>query len=293
MMADISIGTARHIDLIKMRLGREIKNLEKEGLRVSLKESSAGRFNFVSCQVMPGGDKRGDIQAIFRHRIARSLSELILGQWQKMLLKDMIRENYYYFNEKERQNILKYALIHLGYGRGGEKAVYHQLYKKRIMEKILDFLRQNDQIIVEGFIRFRLKDYVEQLEQAVERAVDDFLMEREYQEFIQLLKYFVEIQESRVELVHVLKLPGGAFRLLDEQKQILKVDYLENLFMDLTEGEITYEDMLISTLITLAPKQIIIHNPDCEQKNTVMETINLIFLGRVRECTDCPLCRKK
>ncbi|RKO66014.1 putative sporulation protein YtxC [Desulfofundulus salinus] len=292
-MADISIGTARHIDLIKIRLGRDMKNLEKEGLKVRLKESSAGRFNFVSCQVMPDGGQKGDIQAIFRHHIARSLSDLILGQWQKLLLKDMIRENYYYFNEEERQNIFKYALSHVGYGRGGRKAVCQQLFKKRIMEKILDFLRHNNQIIVEGFIRFRLKDYVEQLEQAVERAVDDFLMEREYQEFIQLLKYFVEIQESRVELVHVLKLPGGAFQLLDEQKQVLRVDYLENLFMDLTEGEINYEDMLISTLITLAPKQIVIHNPDCEKKNTVMETINLVFWGRVRECTDCSLCRKK
>ncbi len=292
-MADISIGTARHIDLIKVRLGREMKNLEKEGLKVRLKESSAGRFNFLSCQVMPGGGQKGDIQAIIRHHIARSLSDLILGQWQKLLLKDMIRENYYYFNEEERQNILRYALSHLGYGKGGQKAAYQQLVKNKIMEKILEFLRQNNQIIVEGFIRFRLKDYVEELQQAVERAVDDFLMDREYQEFIQLLKYFVEIQESRVELVHVLKLPGGAFQLLDGQKQVLRIDYLENLFMDLTEGEINYEDMLISTLITLAPKQIVIHNADCEQRNTVMETINHVFYGRVRECSDCPLCRKK
>ncbi|NHM26098.1 putative sporulation protein YtxC [Desulfofundulus sp. TPOSR] len=292
-MTDISIGTARHIDLIKFRLGREMKNLEKEGLKVSLKESSAGRFNFVSCQVMPGGGQRGDIQAIFRHHIARSLSDLILGQWQQLLLKDMIRENYYYFNEEERQNIFKYALGHLGYGKGGQKAVYQRLFKNKVMDRILDFLRQNNQIIVEGFIRFRLKDYVEELEQAVERAVDDFLMEREYQEFIQLLKYFVEIQESRVELVHVLRLPGGAFRLLDDQKQVLRVDYLENLFMDLTDREINYEDMLISTLITLAPKHIVIHNKDSGQKNTVMETINLVFWGRVRECTGCPLCQKK
>ncbi|SHI93718.1 putative sporulation protein YtxC [Desulfofundulus thermosubterraneus] len=292
-MTGISIGTARHIDLIRFRLGREMKNLEKEGLKVSLKESSAGRFNFVSCQIMPGGGQREDIQAIFRHHIARSLSDLILGQWQQLLLKDMIRENYYYFNEEERQNIFKYALGHLGYGKSGQKGGYQRLFKKKIMDKILDFLRQNNQIIVEGFIRFRLKDYMEELEQAVERAVDDFLMEREYQEFIQLLKYFVEIQESRVELVHVLRLPGGAFRLLDDQKQVLRVDYLENLFIDLTDGEINYEDMLISTLITLAPKHIVIHNADSGQKNTVMETIYLVFWGRVRECTGCPLCQKK
>jgi putative sporulation protein YtxC len=292
-MTGVSIGTARQIDFLKFRLGREMKNLEKEGLKVSLQESSAGRFNFVSCQVMPGGGQREDIQDVFHRRIARTLSEIILCQWQQWLLKDIIRENYYYFNEEERQNIYRYALSHLGYGRDEQNPVYKHFFKKKIMDKILEFLRQNNQIIVEGFIRFRLKDYVEELVRAVEKAVDDFLMEREYQEFIQLLKYFVEIQDSRVELVHVVKLPGGTYTLLDEQEQVLKVDYLENLFVDLTDGEITYEDMLISTLITLAPRKIIIHDAGSGPKSTVMETINLVFWGRVRECRGCALCQKK
>ena len=57
---------------------------------------------------------------------------------------------------------------------------------------------------MEGFIRFRLKDYIEELKYIIDGSVDELLIDREYNEFIKLLRYFVEIQEPKVEEVHVL-----------------------------------------------------------------------------------------
>ena len=44
-------------------------------------------------------------------------------------------------------------------------------------------------------------------------------MEREYREFIRLLKYFVDIQDPKFEIIHVVLKPDNKYILLDENKK--------------------------------------------------------------------------
>ena len=46
------------------------------------------------------------------------------------------------------------------------------------MQRILEYLELSKNLIVEGFISFRLKDYQEELELIVNTAVDELLMEK-------------------------------------------------------------------------------------------------------------------
>ena len=55
--------------------------------------------------------------------------------------------------------------------------------------------------------------------------------------------------------------------------------------------EINYEDLLISALITIAPKTVMLHFASAAGKaNTVVETIKSVFAGRVTVCRGCKLC---
>lgn len=65
---------------------------------------------------------------------------------------------------------------------------------------------------LEGFVRFRLKDIIDEIEMAIEMSVDDFIIQKEYNEFIDLLRYFVELQEPRIDLVNVIKKRTVPFR---------------------------------------------------------------------------------
>ncbi|MCL6634909.1 MAG: putative sporulation protein YtxC [Peptococcaceae bacterium] len=294
MAQTISIGATQHIDLLKARLGRALRLFEGEGLKVELEESPAGKFTFLACRVAPCGEcgyTGEDARAILKHHLADVISDAILNHWEDGLLRSIIRENYYYFNDEEKKSIYNYALRHInGEGEGCRNTIHWLGRKSRIAQKVLEFLRHNDRIIIDGFIRFRLKEYVGELREAADRAVDDFLMEREYREFIQLLKYFVEIQEPRIEVVHVLIRPGGKFRLFDGKFQPVKSDYLEGFAVDLVDSEINYEDLLISALITLSPKSIILHCKDGPGPPAMLETIKSVFTGRVAECKGCHLC---
>lgn len=294
MTQTISIGATQHIELLKAKLDRELKLFEGDGLKVNLEESPAGKFTFLACRVADYGEcsyTEKDTQVIFKHYIADIISDIILNNWEDVLLKDIIRENYYYFGDEEKELIYDYALRHIN--REGEESrntIYWLSRKSRILQKVLEFLRFNNRIIIDGFIRFRLKEYIGELREATDKAVDDFLMEREYREFIHLLKYFVEIQEPKIEMVHVLIKAGGIFRIFDDNMQSIKSDYLEGFIIDLVDSEINYEDLLISALITIAPKKITLHFKIDDSQSATLETIKNVFTGRVIECSGCSLC---
>ena len=42
----------------------------------------------------------------------------------------------------------------------------------------MEYFESSNTIILDGFINFRLKDYLKDLEEIVEKAVDNFLMEK-------------------------------------------------------------------------------------------------------------------
>lgn len=294
MAQTISIGSTQLIDLLKAKLGRELKLFNEDGFKVDLEESPAGKFTFLAFRVSdsgPSGSTLEEAQNIFKHYLADTISDIILNHWEDILLKDIIKENYYYFGEDEKDLIYNYALQHINRdGQNSRDTLYWLSRKSRILQKVLDFLRHNNRIIIEGFIRFRLKEYIGELREAADKAVDDFLIEREYREFVQLLKYFVDIQESKIESVHVLIRGGGVFKLYDGSMRPVRSDYLEGYIIDLADNEINYEDLLISALITIAPKEITLHYKGNNGMIATLDTIKNVFAGRIKECTGCKLC---
>jgi len=290
----ISIGSAKHIDLLKAKLGRGLKLFEKNGLKINLEEKSAGKYTFLSCCLADFpeyGRVEDDSQIIIKKYVADIISDVILSYWEALILKNIICENYYYYGDEEKKIIYNYALLHINRKASEPRKSIHWLNRKsKILKKVLDYLKINDNIIIEGFIRFRLKEYINELREATDKAVDDFVLEREYKEFIQLLKYFVEIQEPRADIVHVLINAGGLFKLFDDKMQPIRSDYLGGFLIDMMDNEINYEDLLVSALVTIAPKKIIFHFKMDERYSATIETIKNVFAGRVNECLGCERC---
>src|SRR5699024_9866942 len=122
----------------------------------------------------------------------------------------------------------------------------------------VSYMEENNELIINGFTRFRLKYYIEDLEEAIDAGAEDYLMEREYNEFIGLLQYFVDVQEPKIETLHILIDHEHNYLLLNNNYQHIQNNYLEELASEFLDGEIKYEDLLISSLITIAPTKIYI-----------------------------------
>lgn len=282
----IWIGHTEHIDFIRNKLELECKLLQAEGVVLTIEEAALGGYTFWEIELLSPKNRatlaEGTVFS-FRYSMAKWLTKLIFAKYEEQLMKNIIKSHYYYFNQDEQEFILNKSQEILSEG-------YFPRRKNGILQSVIQYLEEHKLLIIDGFVRFRLKDYVEELSEAVDQAVDEYLMEKEYNDFIRLLKYFVDIQEPKVERVNVLIQANGFFQLFDGQNNIIKSDYLESFIIELADSELNYEDLLISTLITLAPRQIILHLPEPACVRGTVSTIESIFEERVDICSGCNKC---
>lgn len=293
MSNNISIGIAKHTDAFRDALGQNIQLMETKGVKMLLRENTNGRFVIFSCTGVPKGrlePVKGQ-KPLFMCTIASAIADLIISRWEKVMLFNIIKNDYASLGKNELQSIYELALERME--KLDEDAGQLQLSqrKMRIQIALEEFLFSSDHINVDGFVVFRLKGYLSDLRWVVGQAVDDFLMEREYQDFINLLRFFLQNQEHRLALVHVLVKPPGHFQLYDTDFRPVEYKYLEGFIVDVNHRQIDYEDVLISALITLAPGRVILHSPGVGKltEHTVV-TLQAVFDNKVEECAGCRLC---
>ena len=288
----ISIGTYTNPVLLFERLNSELALLQREGISVNIDLDTVGKFTFMDCLLCQGegfSEFKPDSVQTIKASVANCLAEIIVEEWETLIIRKIVRDNYYYYSEDEKQIIFHKAREILN--PAGLNMYHRYERKEKVMQKILEYLDLNQDLIIEGFINFRLKDYQKELENIVNSAVDEFLLEKEYTEFIRLLTYFVEIQEPRLQKVQIIFKQNGKFALLDQDGQPVKHESLDGLMIDLMADNIKYEDLLISALITLAPQELILHIEPEVEIGEAITTIRNVFGNRVTNCPGCEKCK--
>lgn len=281
MNEPITIGTNTIPNILFNRLNSELKYLQEEGFPCNLDIDKIGEFTFIDCK----------LSGECKYYVASCLADIIIEEWENNTLKKIVQENYYYYNEEEKKVIFEKAKnildpVNIESFRQKER-------KEKIIEKIIEYLNKHKELILEGFINFRLKEYHDELKEIVNNAVDDFMLEKEYMEFIRLLKYFVDIQEPRIDKIKIVFKKSGEFVLLDELDKPVKHECLDGLMLDLMDNEINYDDLLLSALITIAPREVELHKEEGVETGETIKTIKDVFGKKVKICEGCKRCRPK
>jgi putative sporulation protein YtxC len=159
-----------------------------------------------------------------------------------------------------------------------------------VLETLIEFFDEGNEFVLEGFIQFRLKKYKKTLKTVVAQMKKEYDTQKEYKEFLRLLKYFVDVQETSTEMVHIVGMDDGGFQLFDKNKDDITQQSIAEFEKDFEIQDVNEDDLLVSTLITIAPRNIIIHRKDMIQNKQLVETIANIFQGKIAFCTGCELC---
>jgi putative sporulation protein YtxC len=233
---------------------------------------------------------------VFR-QAANAFAEYIITELEPLLLKAIIRKQFHYERPEDIAAVERYCknLLTGGTQLSEEAAadpetirMDRERRKNKVAAEIELFLSTNTRIHLDGFVTFRLASYWEELREIAAYAVDEYVMDKQYQEFISLLKYFVRMQEVKLPIVHVLHKGETEFALYDEQYRLLESAPADRIVAEMLESEMNMEDMIVSTLITVSPQQIVIHTRQPELP--VMRTLETIFEQRVRLCAHCSHC---
>ena len=221
----------------------------------------------------------------FVHEVSCILSCLVIDELEESFLKMILLKNYFYFNSTEMKHILElcYEIFSDDFNTYFDKK--HNL----LIDSFENYLITNKSIILTGFINFRIKNYMTILEDVVDEAVNSFVVEKEYLEFISLLKMYVNSQNSNCDVVHLIYNKNNS-TLLDKDKNQINVS--DDIFKAKYLSDISFSsnDYALNTLLTLVPKKIHIHLIDnCIDE--FIHTLSLIFESRVEICTDCSICK--
>ncbi len=169
----------------------------------------------------------GNNMNTFYNILCDILTRCILFFFERKITKNILSYNYFYFNDLELKQILDSTidLINLDVGIYEEK--YNEIYKA-----LYNYLLEHHSIVLNGFVNFRLKKYREILDYNVDLCVNNFLIEKEYYEFINILHLYVNSKESMIDTLHLVYLNKESI-LLDMKKisSQQKIIYLmQNIF---------------------------------------------------------------
>ncbi len=227
----------------------------------------------------------GNNESLFLSKVSSILCFLVIDELEEDLLKRLILQNYFYFDGNERNKILTLCFDIMADD-------FSKLFDKKfklLYDIFYHFLSTHRSIVLNGFINFRVKNYLSLLDDIVNEAVNHFVIEKEYLEFISLLKLYINSQEYGCEMVHIIFSSSESI-LLDENKNLIVVN--DDIFKAKILSDITFSsnDYILNSLLTLLPKKIYIHLVD-NYKDEFINTLQLVFENKVNLCTECNICQ--
>ena len=208
------------------------------------------------------------------------IGEVVIEFYEEKMLKQLIDYNYFYFDEYEKNKILENCM----------QLIEPEMYNTKLLDNknIKEYVKENKAMILDGFVYFRLRAYLAYLDEVVDSGVNQFVIEKEYREFISLLRVYVESKVPEYNLLHFIYINGETI-LLDEKRNIVSIS--ENIYNAKYLSDISFSsnDFALNTLLCLLPRRIEIHLIDDEDE--FINTLKLIFEGRVTICKDCNICK--
>lgn len=274
------------INQIQNRLAAALKKTYKEDAWVKLSshreysviEAAGNRNRFSTKQ---------QIDALYQ-LAAETAADWVIQDEEEKRIRQLIIDEFHYGKEEDIRDILSYLKPELSEDNP-EQQEMRTRRKLKVSQQLFSLLKDCSDLNLDGFMRFRFNDYMQELREIVEYAVDEYLMDRQYKEFISLLQYFVYIQEAKIPFAHLIHKGGNEFELLNDHMEAIDTSETNaTLTMELLEKDVNFEDLIVSTLISVSPQLIYIHTrePDLQ----IIQTISQIFENRVELCEYCGLC---
>lgn len=271
----LSVGLKENEDQIK-----SIIDSYDFGKNITIKEEKIDNRLFLKFH--PKDTEQFKKHDSFYNTLSLFITEIIIQYYLKDLILKEVFAGDNTFNREE-----KVEIVQLSYKNLSNEEKFSE-ERKLIFNEVHDYVSDNDIIIVDGFVNFRLKS----MNKIIKGSIEEFSIVKEYREFINILQYFVNVQEPKMDLVNLV-INDGEYKLYDESNNIINNDFFTDIIDELEEDGINKEDILISSLITIAPEKVIIHVEEEHKEDEIVDIIQKVFMKKAVFCESCELCNVK
>lgn len=274
-MKDVLISGSKRVDDVREIIYRYFKN---SVVKVEEKNFESGyEFKFTAKDF----DPLGEIALI------NSFSAIIYNVIDTVYLEDIISRVYKRVYGK-KADLDKKDVIYLSTKVLRSDIVYKR-EKRQIKESICSYIGECENINVDGFIHFRMKNFSGVVEETLKNVVRELENKKKYDEFILTLKYFIDIQTPKYDYLDIIINQDG-YKILDEFGEEIEDEGVGDFEISFESHEDTSKvDLLLSSLIVLAPKTFTVHLKYGEEGD-LLDVLKIIFQDRVRICNGCNRC---
>ncbi|WP_160688911.1 putative sporulation protein YtxC [Clostridium sp. C2-6-12] len=259
--------------------------LKKRDILIGLVESIEGKTHIIKiiCEDECYNEK---IKEIINLYVSNILYRIVIENYRKKEMLEFLTDNYFFLKQSEileaEDEIIK--VLKVEEKTKNEEAVYCLNKINSMIEKIRDCISEKQEINIDGFITFRMKMLRRDIEKIIDKVIEAYMVEKEYKEFVKLLKYFVEIQECKIEEINIIIEDNNNYIVKNKEGKNLYYDFLKEITAEQGAIELNMEDVLISGLITNAPKNIIIYGKENCTNKEFLDTIENVFEDKVVFC---------
>lgn len=298
MIYELQITTAADSGFLLNEVSRKFSWLKQRGCTLLINKTAVDRSNsiFIDLQLKGAAAsphyKEEDIVYIFKHQLSEFLAEHIIRDWENKLAWKEITKKGRHILPGDKFAIMDKAINFLKHCNSNESLNLLMNYgrKNKISHRIFDYIYYHHNLVVEGFINFCMQDYLTEIRFAVDLACEELRNEKEYNEFVKLLRYFVDTQPPLAMEVNIMMDCKGNFVLWDGNGSSIEKEHINYFIDDISRGEISLDDILVSILITIAPRRIILHNTEHQMDSDSVQMIKKVFDKRIAVCNGCERC---
>lgn len=138
-----------------------------------------------------------------------------------------------------------------------------------LRERLVGYLSEQRTLVLEGFLRFRMQEFLMLWELSIEQAAARVLMQKEYGELMETLRRFVDGRASRVNTISVCIHADGTITLSDDND--VHIEYVD-----------CAPDGILNLLINMAPMRLTVYDLSGNERNRLTEAILKVFGDRVK-----------
>ncbi|WP_338777533.1 putative sporulation protein YtxC [Metabacillus sp. FJAT-52054] len=216
----------------------------------------------------------------FQTFLVPALAEYIAEKVENSFIISIIQNQFYFTDEDEQQQILSIAHSIME----GERTEIPNLQKfsdKKacIEEALTQFIKPELSFSFESFVHFRLHHYLKRLTKYAEAAIEEYKLEQEYQNFIQVLRDYLLQKLSALPEIHVFH--RRHFLLFTEDYRELTDSELRRMTDKnlLFHHPLYIDTALLAPLVSIAPERIFLYTD--EPDHGMVQTIQNVFQERV------------
>ena len=216
-----------------------------------------------SCVILESRSGPVDVQAA-----SLALAKLVAGTVQPHMIARMIAHVLPKLSAEEQ-----HTLCVLSSGRAGQKGMSESdgVYLAALQRRIVECLSVQGELHIEGFVSFRMREFVASWAQCVEEVARYAVARYEYGAYVELLQAFLQQQRSRVKCATVRQIQGGGYWVESELgKQRIRPHTGQSC-----------EEELLCALLLLAPEKVHVYCRTQLAHSGVMETILRLFENAV------------